>query len=104
MAISGLYSLHLKVLGMAIGSRNNMVISLESDEVKFLEDAMDVSGRETDVWHKMGPEEPTAAERSWHELARFPPASWCRSCVEGRVIDDRHLPRSKERNNELEAP
>ena len=31
---------------------------------------------------------PTAAERAWHELTHFLPASWCRSCVEGTGIDD----------------
>ena len=43
-----------------------MFAPLESDESKCLDSAKDTSERETHVWPKMGPEEPTTAERSWH--------------------------------------
>ena len=51
-----------------------------------------------------GSEEPTVGERAQHELTLCPPASWCRSCVEGRDIHEKHLRTRKERELEAQRP
>ena len=94
----------LRVLDMAVRTDLLSVVMrlLGARESKFLGGMMDA--REGgQAWPKTGPEGPTAAERAWHELAHFPPASWCRSCVEGKGIDDRNLRTRKERTEEFAA-
>ena len=67
----------------------------KSDESKCLDSAMDASERETDVWPKTGPEEPTTAERSWHGRSAVSSSRLVQE-LRGRKRYPRQTPQSKE--------
>ena len=87
---------------MAIGATAIWSPPLESDENKFLYDAMDVGTRNRQMSGPTAPQEPTTAGDRGTEKHNFLLRVGAEA-VERRGIDGRHLRTRKERNEECEA-